>query len=172
MVFPHRYHIFFLFLILIEVKFQSGRLVSIHKTEENTFVRQLFDDNLSNGGWIGITDRDVEGFETVDGSPADYFNWAPNEPNHYDDSESCVTINANSGEWNDVSCGTQENFVCKKPRDGEFTTPATTSVPGGHCPQDWYEYEGRCYKIFGVIGEEMKNYTAARDYCKTLSINR
>ena len=40
---------------------QGGRLVSIHKTEENTFVKQLFEDSLSVGGWIGITDRNVEG---------------------------------------------------------------------------------------------------------------
>jgi len=56
-------------------------------------------------GWIGLTDVDEEmTFVWVDGSPDTYRNWAPNEPNNWDENEHCV-IYWGGSQWNDYDCG-------------------------------------------------------------------
>ena len=44
-------------------------------------------------------------------------------------------------------------------------------ISTGHCPEDWYEYEGRCYKVYGDEAD-LKNYTDANAFCNSLTITR
>ncbi|CAG0890008.1 unnamed protein product [Cyprideis torosa] len=54
-------------------------LVSIHSATENTFVH-----DLAGISWIGLNDLATEGeFVWSDGTPTNYANWKPSEPNNY-----------------------------------------------------------------------------------------
>jgi len=53
-------------------------------------------------------------WEWSDGTAANYFRWANNEPNGLED-EYCVEMYPNVGSWNDVNCNHKKRgFVCKK----------------------------------------------------------
>lgn len=59
----------------------GGNLVTINTAAEETWLKQTF--GGTEGFWIGITDRRVEGqFEWVNGEAVTYTNWAPGEPNN------------------------------------------------------------------------------------------
>lgn len=79
--------------------------------EENSGIK----DGWNNGAnfWIGITDIATEG-EWVDeaGNPAPYFNWAPNQPDNWQNAEHCAT-SYSAGDWNDDPCTSKHGFVCQ-----------------------------------------------------------
>ena len=53
-------------------------LASVHSDHENTWVRRLCEADC----WLGLSDAANEtGFEWTDGTPYDYWRWAPGEPN-------------------------------------------------------------------------------------------
>eukprot|EP01052_Picozoa_sp_SAG31_P009323 SAG31_NODE_487_length_14980_cov_9.526376_16_plen_286_part_00 len=71
--------------------------------------------------WIGLNDQEREGrLSWTDGTPVDYFNWAPGEPNDWisldpndykPDGEDCADLDirrtdasGNPGWWNDIPC--------------------------------------------------------------------
>ncbi|XP_068950199.1 low affinity immunoglobulin epsilon Fc receptor isoform X1 [Petaurus breviceps papuanus] len=91
----------------------QGRLVSIKSKEEQAFLTQKAN---KKGSWIGLRDLDIEGeFVWMDGSPLNYSNWSPGEPNNQGQGEDCVAMRANNGRWNDANCrGQQESWICEK----------------------------------------------------------
>ena len=59
----------------------------------------------------------------------------------------------------------------------KFISFATIDIYLGHCPEEWLEFEGRCYKFFGggeITGSEYVslNWTDASLACKNNSITR
>ncbi len=54
------------------------------------------------------------GYRWIDNSPLDYVNWQSGEPSDYRVLENCVEMKTRSGQWNDVSCAYQREFMCKK----------------------------------------------------------
>lgn len=62
----------------------EAHLVTVNNADENSFIRNNvlnFDGNDRNG-WLGLTDRDVEGnFVWINNEPVGYTNWRPGEPN-------------------------------------------------------------------------------------------
>ena len=60
----------------------------------------------------------MTGHKWSDGTPVDYTNWNPNEPNNYKGQENCVTYNVNGqgGGWNDMTCYWPKPFLCAVPR--------------------------------------------------------
>ena len=38
--------------------------------------------------------------------------------------------------------------------------------------QDWLEFEGRCFKVFGILEADRTNWTTALSSCRSLSITR
>lgn len=62
----------------------GAHLVTINDGTENAFIRSsVLDFNGNNyNGWLGLTDRDVEGdFVWANGEVVGYTNWQPGEPN-------------------------------------------------------------------------------------------
>uniref|UniRef100_G3U2S8 Fc epsilon receptor II n=1 Tax=Loxodonta africana TaxID=9785 RepID=G3U2S8_LOXAF len=110
-----------------------GRLVSIHSSEEQEFLRRHIHRKDS---WIGLQDLDIEGeFIWSDGSPMDYSNWRPGEPNDQDQGENCVMILGSSGQWNDAFCRSQlEGWVCEQLATCSLNSPTCHILPTGRTP--------------------------------------
>ncbi|PIO75721.1 lectin C-type domain protein [Teladorsagia circumcincta] len=121
---------------------QGGHLPSIHSKEENELIYWLTTNGQaatkeSDHTWIGLrrklflwnylTENQKNIYDEwvwTDGTPVDYIEWAPNQPDNFDKSESCAQMfNAATGTvdkqfdemaWNDIKCSTKmKSFVCK-----------------------------------------------------------
>ncbi|KAK6027269.1 lectin C-type domain protein, partial [Ostertagia ostertagi] len=90
---------------------EGGHLASIHSQEENDLVYWLMTNNEptikeSDQAWIGLRrklllwnhlaedqKRSYSAWTWTDGSPVDYFEWEPAQPDNFAKSESCVQVN-------------------------------------------------------------------------------
>jgi hypothetical protein len=99
----------------------SGYLVTLLSEEENTMVRKmLHSGNMTGHFWVGYTDvqrqcefRWMTGEKAFTSEMTKYENWRPGQPNGYV-SEDCAVIDSKTGKWDDVSCVTENMFVCEK----------------------------------------------------------
>ncbi|XP_001623878.3 uncharacterized protein LOC5502715 [Nematostella vectensis] len=122
----------------------SSGLVSVHNHEENVFIQQQHNGEKS---WVGLSDVTTEGqFVWADGSPTNFTNWAPNQPNDYKNQDCVHTLGVNYGyKWNDVPCTACHNYTCKRDynecsegTDGcDHTLATCVNTPGSYacvCP--------------------------------------
>ena len=87
-------------------------MVSIHDDETNAFIHSL------GIGWTGgyrlVDGQNIWGW--TDGSPWDYSNWSPGNPDDGDGGrEDSVEMRGN-GQWNDKEHYKRMPFVCQKPK--------------------------------------------------------
>ncbi|XP_049608623.1 galactose-specific lectin nattectin-like [Syngnathus scovelli] len=89
----------------------GGNLVSIHDGLENAFVLELIRaaDGEVDEAWIGYSDAIMEGdFIWTDGSDNSFQNFGAGEP----DSDDCISMDTNDGEWQDEECDDTFPYVC------------------------------------------------------------
>eukprot|EP01083_Nonionella_stella_P217342 780377_1 len=99
-------------------------LASIHSAKDNAEAHALCVPQASDnrqGCWIGLNDFDAEAgrlgglFKWYDGTPLDYQNWYPGEPNdHYYEGEDLAYISNSTGQWNDFRKGALR-CLCRNP---------------------------------------------------------
>ncbi|KAL4221362.1 hypothetical protein ACF0H5_019621 [Mactra antiquata] len=84
----------------------GGHLVAIDEQAENDYIHTFLLNHHYRPVWIGLHDTDTEEYFTwASGNPASYTNWAANRYTSNHDTEDCVFMMPNSGEWDDVTCG-------------------------------------------------------------------
>ena len=109
----------------------GGFLAGIYSYENNRHLHgQLFlaPAEVGQTVWIGGSDSDVEGvyrwdaggttFPPSPGAEVNYENWGPGEPNDGSawgtiNSEDCVEMYIESGQWNDRVCDFEQAYVCE-----------------------------------------------------------
>ena len=99
----------------------GGHLASIHSDATNILLNGIR--NQDRWTWIGLSDTATDGiYVWTDGTPFDYENFAPSEPNNLN-GESCFHFfDTDRGAlgWNDFECnrsafdGTLTSYICQK----------------------------------------------------------
>ncbi|XP_078722800.1 C-type mannose receptor 2-like isoform X1 [Lampetra fluviatilis] len=115
--------------------------------------------------WMGLQmDKGVFGW--VDGSPLNYTNWSPFEPNNHALEEYCGSMSSQIGNWNDRNCGARLAYICQR---GNGTTPMATPAPTapstGGCPRKWLLFGSKCYLIRASNSSEYVNWDSANLVC-------
>jgi hypothetical protein len=117
-------------------------LASIHSAAENAAVRAII--AVSNTfAWIGATDEVSEGtWGWSDGTPWDYSNWAPSEPNSYlGADEDCAVMygTVQNGPWNDAPCSGSGVYgaVCRVTP----SPPPPSPPPPSPSPPTWLPFD-------------------------------
>ncbi|XP_050973909.1 ladderlectin-like isoform X2 [Labeo rohita] len=93
----------------------DANLASVHNKLENDFLISLLPPS-STHCWVGAHDGEQDGqWLWSDGTPNDYTNWCPGEPNNSGSPENCGEINFSSKScWNDHKCSTLMGYLCAK----------------------------------------------------------
>ncbi|XP_033107417.1 macrophage mannose receptor 1-like isoform X2 [Anneissia japonica] len=124
----------------------QAELASIHDEDTQSFM-SLKTEIAQKYLWVGLHDTSNEGkFEWLDGTPYDFTNWAPGEPNDYGSGEDCVHLApwANSmGEWNDLACTGTAGYICQMPKTCETLTSGSTDDQYYYRYHDSPLYESR-----------------------------
>ena len=102
----------------------GGDLLSIHTQYDLQYVATLAGKRGYNSWWIGLEQFSTfsSGFVWSDGSPLNFINWNPGEPNDAHGGEKCVEMYTNSF-WNDANCGVKMGFVCEKSNRTQVLQP-------------------------------------------------
>ncbi|XP_039187522.1 macrophage mannose receptor 1-like [Crotalus tigris] len=154
-------------------KQHGGDLTTIESKQEKVFLwKYAVRYGIYSDSYIGLILSLDKKFGWMDGTPVTYEAWAPGEPNFANEDEHCVVMYYDSGVWNDINCGAMNSFICERHNSSVRTTAAPTlpATPKG-CSKGWLWFNDKCFQIFGFREEEKKNWSAARDHCKTLEGN-
>jgi len=88
----------------------GAHLASVHSPEEQAFIV----DNYPKHIWLGGTDISQEGtWDWTDGTPFDYSDWYPGEPNNHGGNQDCLS-ERKEHKWDDDGCEKEQFFLCKK----------------------------------------------------------
>ncbi|XP_015232976.1 PREDICTED: macrophage mannose receptor 1 [Cyprinodon variegatus] len=92
----------------------GASLVSIQDPVEGAFIQkniELLQDGAKSF-WIGLFKTHDDEWMWIDKSTVDYTNWKTGMPN----TDTCVNIHSDSGQWSTNSCNRYRPFICKTPK--------------------------------------------------------
>jgi len=91
----------------------GGDLASANNQAEMKVIQKV-SKNSRDSFWIGANDKKHESkFTWSDGTAYKYSNWSRGEPNNWR-GEDCAEVWRGGFEWNDLNCGAQRKFMCKR----------------------------------------------------------
>ncbi|XP_051465466.1 macrophage mannose receptor 1-like isoform X2 [Apus apus] len=156
-------------------RMNSADLAVVNSNSERRFLKRVLKENEkywseSTEYFIGLKLSLDKRFSWIDGTPVTYVAWAPNEPNFANNEENCVVMLSEHGLWNDVNCGSPHQFICEKHNSTIHSTFASSLPPGG-CPESWFFFNNKCFKIFASDITRNLMWHAARDACINLGGN-
>ncbi|XP_015760775.1 PREDICTED: macrophage mannose receptor 1-like [Acropora digitifera] len=145
---------------------RRGDLVSIHSASENIFIKSKIIRRSSLDFWTGLNDLGLESsFKWSDGSPVQYTNYRPREPNDFFKQEDCIEMHRIYGTWNDNHCSKRNPYICKI--NGSVHPAIFPRTPTGPkakwCKKGWLYYEKKCYLLVSHSKETWEN---ARTVCR------
>ncbi|KFM76061.1 Macrophage mannose receptor 1, partial [Stegodyphus mimosarum] len=152
---------------------QGAHLLSIHSEEENDFVlNTMSKGRFGDRHWIGLNvlagdDKP----QWSDDSPVDFQKRVPKD---FFVNEKCFIIFLEKRGWRPEHCALHYAPICKRPADVTPTPvppPTTVPPPQGNCPENWIQFDQKCYKYFGAKEEDRVQYKQARDACWALGKN-
>lgn len=127
-------------------KDNSGVLTSIIDDIENKLILNHINDEETY--WIGLNSLNQDGiYIWLDNTSRSFVKWKKEWDNiSATDKEKCIYIDGiDGGTWKDAHCEEYKKFICKKT---DKVLPPFPPVPNGNCPDDWYQFESYCYKLF------------------------
>ncbi|KAI3374792.1 hypothetical protein L3Q82_021350, partial [Scortum barcoo] len=143
-----------------ECRKEGGDLVSIRNVEDQSFVISQLGYASTDELWIGLNDRMTEGlFDWSDHSPVTFTSWGFGKPAVSTDSEDCVLIRGENGNWADHLCDEKHGFICMKQSATESTGVEVDLDLG--CKAGWRRHGSYCY----FTGSETKTFDEAKDDC-------
>uniref|UniRef100_A0A8C5GDM7 Macrophage mannose receptor 1-like n=1 Tax=Gouania willdenowi TaxID=441366 RepID=A0A8C5GDM7_GOUWI len=145
-----------------ECRKEGGDLVSIRNVEDHSFVISQLGYASTDELWIGLNDRKTEGlFEWSDHSAVTFTSWQYGAPAVSTDTEDCVLITGENGNWADRTCDEKHGFICMKQSSTESTGEEVEMDLG--CKMGWKRHGSYCY----FVGTETKTFDEAKEDCKT-----
>uniref|UniRef100_A0A8C9WS26 Mannose receptor, C type 1b n=1 Tax=Sander lucioperca TaxID=283035 RepID=A0A8C9WS26_SANLU len=145
-----------------ECRKEDGDLVSIRNVEDQSFVISQLGFGTSDELWIGLNDRKTEGlFDWSDHSTVSFTSWEFGKPSVSTDTEDCILIRGENGNWADRSCDEKHGFICMKQSATESTGDEVDVDIG--CKAGWKRHGSYCY----FVGTETKTFDEAKEDCKT-----
>ena len=92
---------------------RRARLVSIHASNKDHISGLLAAVGYLNV-WIGLSRVPRHGWGWSDGTPVDYTDWLPGQPNSRDGTENCVYLYTGyDNQWTDFKCSARTAFMCQ-----------------------------------------------------------
>ncbi|XP_015227054.1 PREDICTED: macrophage mannose receptor 1-like [Cyprinodon variegatus] len=145
-----------------ECRKEGGDLVNIRNVEDQSFVISQLGYASNDELWIGLNDRTTEGlFDWSDYTTVTFTSWGFGEPTVSIESEDCVLITGENGNWADRSCDEKKGFICMKQSAIERTGNEPDLDIG--CKAGWRRHGSFCY----FVGTETKSFDEANEHCKT-----
>ncbi|XP_034038866.1 macrophage mannose receptor 1-like [Thalassophryne amazonica] len=145
-----------------ECRKEGGDLVSIRNVEDQSFVISQLGYGPTDELWIGLNDIKTEGlFEWSDHSTVSFTSWMYGEPTVSMDTEDCVVIKGQNGNWADRACDEKLGFICMKM--SETQRPAEEVQLDIGCQSGWKRHGSYCY----FVGSETKTFDEANEACKS-----
>lgn len=81
----------------------GGHLVVVHDANEEAFIKNLAANAGLGNVWLGASDQAQEGrWVWVDGTPLNYANWGPSQPNNKDNEEHYLSLRVPVSLWWDL----------------------------------------------------------------------
>ncbi|XP_054452124.1 macrophage mannose receptor 1-like [Anoplopoma fimbria] len=143
-------------------------LVVINSEAERVFLWKQVS-RSSGSYWIGLNVDLDKTYDWMDGSPVVFQRWDENQPLFLRNDENCAVMTEYTGFWHVYNCGYECYSICK--RSGSPPANATiapTVPPKGGCPQNWKQFDSKCYSI---INNQKETWHGARTQCKAMGGN-
>ncbi|CAJ1072733.1 macrophage mannose receptor 1-like isoform X1 [Xyrichtys novacula] len=145
-----------------ECRKEGGDLATINNVEDQSFVISQLGYASTDELWIGLNDIRTEGlFDWSEYSTVTFTSWEYGKPTVSGDSDDCVLIRGENGNWADRSCDEKHGFICMRQSDAEQTGEEVELDRG--CRAGWKRHGSYCY----FVGTETKTFDDAKEHCKS-----
>ncbi|CAJ0944772.1 unnamed protein product, partial [Mesorhabditis belari] len=139
----------------------GGHLISVHNAFDNGHIVQLANAWGYPSFYLGTRRGNNGSFFNVDGTPANYFNWAPGHPT----TDNCVLELVPDAQSISVSCYDAQTSMCFVKQ----TTVGPPTVPSiGQCPVGWSYFAETGYCYYAGMGA---SFYDAQSRCQSMNAN-